>query len=39
MDGDLRSRLSLGARQRAAELDFDVHGDRVLGTYGGVRVS
>jgi glycosyltransferase involved in cell wall biosynthesis len=34
MDDDLRSRLAAGARERAAELDFEVHGARVLATYG-----
>ncbi|MCU1417805.1 MAG: hypothetical protein JWP32_1979 [Schumannella sp.] len=35
MDAELRSRLAEGARARAQELDFDVHGERVLATYGG----
>jgi glycosyltransferase involved in cell wall biosynthesis len=34
MDDGLRSRLAAGARERAQELDFDVHGARVLATYG-----
>ena len=36
LDPALRSRLAGGARERAAELDFDVHGERVLGIYAGL---
>lgn len=32
-DPALRSRLAAGARERARDLDFDVHGDRVLAVY------
>lgn len=38
MDPALRARLAAGARERAAELDFDVHGERVLALYGPVGV-
>ncbi|HWM34291.1 MAG TPA: glycosyltransferase [Pseudolysinimonas sp.] len=34
MDPGLRGRLSAGAREVAGELDFDVHGARVLALYG-----
>jgi glycosyltransferase involved in cell wall biosynthesis len=33
LDPALRSRLAAGARARAAELDFDHHGERLLGVY------
>jgi glycosyltransferase involved in cell wall biosynthesis len=33
LDPVLRSRLAAGARERARDLDFDVHGERVLGIY------
>jgi glycosyltransferase involved in cell wall biosynthesis len=33
LDPALRSRLASGARERARDLDFDVHGDRVLAIY------
>jgi hypothetical protein len=34
MDPALRARLSAGARERARDLDFDLHGERVLALYG-----
>jgi hypothetical protein len=34
LDPALRSRLAAGARERARDLDFDVHGERVLAVYG-----
>ncbi len=36
VDPALRTRLAAGARARAAELDFDVHGERVLAVYAGL---
>jgi glycosyltransferase involved in cell wall biosynthesis len=33
MDPVLRARLAAGARERARDLDFDVHGERVLALY------
>jgi glycosyltransferase involved in cell wall biosynthesis len=33
LDPALRSRLASGARERARDLDFDVHGERVLAIY------
>ncbi len=33
LDPALRSRLAAGARERARDLDFDVHGERVLAIY------
>ena len=33
LDPALQSRLAAGARERAKDLDFDVHGERVLGIY------
>ncbi len=33
LDPALRSRLAAGARERARDLDFDVHGDRLLAIY------
>jgi glycosyltransferase involved in cell wall biosynthesis len=33
MDPALRARLAAGARERAHDLDFDVHGERVLELY------
>ena len=36
LDPALRSRFAAGARARARELDFDVHGERVLAVYAGL---
>ena len=36
LDPALRSRLAAGARARARDLDFDVHGERVLALYAGL---
>ena len=36
LDPALRSRFAAGARARALELDFDVHGERVLAVYAGL---
>jgi hypothetical protein len=36
VDPALRARLAAGARARAHELDFDVHGERVLAIYAGL---
>lgn len=36
LDPALRSRLAAGARERALDLDFDVHGERVLAIYAGL---
>lgn len=33
LDPELRSRLAAGAREVARDLDFDVHGERVLALY------
>jgi glycosyltransferase involved in cell wall biosynthesis len=35
LDPALRSRLASGAREHARDLDFDVHGERVLAVYQG----
>jgi glycosyltransferase involved in cell wall biosynthesis len=37
LEPGLRSRLAAGARERARELDFDVHGERVLALYAAHR--
>jgi glycosyltransferase involved in cell wall biosynthesis len=33
LDAGLRTRLGAAARERALDLDFDVHGERVLALY------